>query len=76
MPMCLWETEICKYLWEQQRNSHWLDKQKAPPQAHAIGWASVAVSGWSNKQSQGFYLSGNLQIDYCQLDLHIKPGKV
>lgn len=42
---------------------HWLDQMKAPPKTLAIGWAIVAVSGWS-KVINGCYISSKLRITY------------
>ncbi len=57
------QTHPVKRIAEHTSIFHWSGKLQATPQTHAIGWNSVAVSGW-------LHLHLHLSDAFIQSDLH------
>lgn len=44
------KNNCCQFKVFQTPVFDWVDIQIAPPQTHLIGWAAVAMLGWSNRE--------------------------
>ncbi len=75
--MELWQLLSNRFLDKNWAFCYWSSKHKPHPQTHTIGWATVAMSGWSgfsNKKSNVLKSPQCLQMTCLRLSFHIKLG--